>query len=646
MHKRYGFSLLSLILVLSMALSACVQAQSERIVETVVVKEIVAGTPVEKVIEKVVTPTPVPSTAVPATAEPKPVDTVVFGMKQEPDTLHYDLTTMSASFFPLYAIFPRCALQNEKAEWVPMGCEEIPTIENGGAKIVGDGDDRHLEVTYKIRKGWRWTDGTPVTAKDSIYWWKLSMDPAFESQNRSVIEKIYEVTAIDDNTALVKFLSAKQIRDAVAGTLTGTVDFASFKDDYTANYTSDWKDFAVDPVYWTPTNFGWLPAHILESVTAADQAASEYSRKPIGDGAYVIKEWKPGQEIILEKSDQPFLLGEPKIKTIVFRFYGDGAAIKAALQSGEIDAALGSISGLTEKDGPDLDAIEAQGRYKVEWVPQYNYEHIDLNMTKFPTDDVLVRQAMYYALDRQAMNDTLYYGKKIVTDLPLPKGLAWAYPPDNELTLYNYDPEKAKPLLAQAGWDCSAMPCTKTVDGQPKTLEFTLMTTDRLDRMQLAQIIQQMWKQVGIGVNLQFLYGRGLFANCSTGGPLYCRTFDAAMYAFSSDDSSTFYPVYSCGAIPSEKNNFSGQNSPGWCNEAANLALNDSENNPENALSREKRIPYLTTFFKAMTNDVPVLFLFGATWAYPHLVNWTNFKAGPTQFSLPTWNPWEWEVAK
>jgi len=159
MHKRYVVPYLSLIVVLSMLLSACAQAQPERIIETVVVKEVVAGTPVERVVEKVVTPTPLPPTSIPATAQPEPVDTVVFGMQQEPDSLHYDLTTMSASFFVLYAIFPRCALQDEKAEWVPMGCEEVPTIENGGAKIVGEGDDRHLEVTYKIRK-----DGAGQTA--------------------------------------------------------------------------------------------------------------------------------------------------------------------------------------------------------------------------------------------------------------------------------------------------------------------------------------------------------------------------------------------------------------------------------------------------------------------------------------------------
>jgi peptide/nickel transport system substrate-binding protein len=644
MKQRTLYSIISLVAVLSILMAACAAPAPQTIIETVVVTEIVEGKPVEKVIEKVVTPTPLPPTAAPAAHVPQPVDTVVFGMQQEPDTLHAWLSTMSASFFVLYPVRPGCTLQNEKTEWVPLGCESLPTLENGGMVITGDGEDKHLEVTFKIRKDWRWTDGTPVTAKDVIYWWKLNMDPNFESQSRSTIEKIYEISAVDDKTVLVKYMTAKQIRDAVAGTLTGLVDFAAFKEDYVANFTADWKDYAVEPNVYV--NFDWLPAHVLESIPAADQAASDYARLPLGDGAYVVKEWRAGQEVTLEKSDQPFPLGDPKIKTIIFRFYGDGAAIKAALQSGEIDAALGTISGLTEKDGPDLDAIEAEGRYKVEWVPQYNYEHIDLNVQKFPLDDVLVRQALMYGIDRQAINDAQYFGKKAITDLPLAKGLSWAYPPDSELVVYEYNPDKALELLAQAGWDCSANPCTKEVDGQVRNLEFTFMTTDRLDRMAVAQMIQAMWKKINVGVNLQFLYGRGLFSNCSAGGPLYCRTYDAAMYAFSTGDDATFYTTYSCGAIPNEGNNYSGQNTPGWCNQAANDALNQSENNPENALSREKRMPYLTTFFREMTKDMPVIFLYGAAWPYPHLTEWKNFKAGLTQYAYPTWNPWEWEVSK
>jgi ABC-type transport system substrate-binding protein len=128
----------------------------------VVVTEMVEGTPVERVVEKVVTPTPVPPTEAPPTAVPQSTDTLVFAMQQEPDTLHSQLSTMSATSFVLNLIEPGCMSQNEKLEWVPLGCETVPTLENGGAAIVGEGDDQHLEVTYKIRDGWRWTDGEPV----------------------------------------------------------------------------------------------------------------------------------------------------------------------------------------------------------------------------------------------------------------------------------------------------------------------------------------------------------------------------------------------------------------------------------------------------------------------------------------------------
>ena len=97
----------------------------------------------------------------------------MIAMQQEPDTLHPAIGSMTAKSMVLSAVFPGCMMQNEKTEWIPMGCEQIPTLDNGGAKLVGDGADKHLEVTYKIRKGWRWTDGTPVTSKDAIYSWKL-----------------------------------------------------------------------------------------------------------------------------------------------------------------------------------------------------------------------------------------------------------------------------------------------------------------------------------------------------------------------------------------------------------------------------------------------------------------------------------------
>ncbi len=209
------------------------------------------------------------------------------------------------------------------------------------------------------------------------------MQPDFEVADRSGIKRIAKVEAVDDMTIKTSFMSGQQIIDAMAGTLPavetefGTVDFAQFKDDYASSF-SGWKaeDPVTDPVYWTYV--GWLPSHILSAIPAAEQAASEYSKKPVGDGPFYVDEWKQGQEIVLKKAEQPFPLGDAKLNTIIFRFFAETAGVLAALQNGEIDAVTGT-GGLTVNNAPDLDKIEAAGLYDVLYEPGYQWEHIDIN---------------------------------------------------------------------------------------------------------------------------------------------------------------------------------------------------------------------------------------------------------------------------
>jgi len=641
--SRKTFVVVSLVVLASMVLTAC---QPQTIVQTVEVTKIVAGTPVVESKTVVVTATPVPPTAVPPTAAPKAADTVVLALQQEPDTLHPLIGSMMARTIVDSALFPGCMLQNEKAEWIPMGCEQVPTFDNGGAKLVGDGADKHLEVTYKIKKGWRWTDGTPVTSKDMVYTWKLVMDPDFEIADRTSTEKIYDIVAVDDATFVTKFLSNAQAKQAEVGTLKGNVDFAKFKDDYAANAFSGTGGAVVDPVYWNAGWIGyWLPEHILSKTPAKDQAKSDFAKKPVGDGAYEVKEWKQGQEIDLVKSSKPFPLGDAKITNIVYRFFGETKAVIASLQKGEIDA-ITSVAGLTPSDAPDLDKIAAAGAFKVWYYNEYSWEHIDINTTKFPLDDIKVRQALSYAIDKKTLIDTLYNGKYAPAELPgaCLQSNCWAYTTD--YTKYDFSLDKAKALLKDAGWDCSALPCTKKVGTETKKLEITLMTTDRADRQKLAQVIQAMWKAVNVGVNLQFLYGRGLFATCSAGGPLYCRTYDAAIYTWVGGDDPQFMGLYSCAGIPTKENNWAGQNDPGWCNKDADEALKQSETNADVTVSRDKRKPFIQTFFKAWTTEVPVIPLFVNSVPLAARTGFKNYTCGPTQYAPCGWNAYTWELSK
>jgi ABC-type transport system substrate-binding protein len=165
-------------------------------------------------------PTAGGSTSIDAPLEPMdkpsgPVkDTIVISMGQMPDTLHPAIGSMQARSEGLMAVFTQPVRNDDRGEWVAIGLEQVPTIDNGGAKFVGDADDKHLEVTYKIRQGLKWQDGTPTTAKDIVYTWKLGMDPNFPATDRSRVAKVYSVEALDDRTAVAKYMSAKQARDA------------------------------------------------------------------------------------------------------------------------------------------------------------------------------------------------------------------------------------------------------------------------------------------------------------------------------------------------------------------------------------------------------------------------------------------------
>src|SRR5581483_3125929 len=110
----------------------------------------------------------------------------------------------------------------------------IPTIENGGAVMVGDGADQHLETTFKLRPGVTFSDGVPLTAADVVWTWNIDMNPAFGIAN-DVESKYSDVVALDDNTVVFKMLSENQAHALDA-----------------SNGTSDYKDQhgpVVSPLY-------------------------------------------------------------------------------------------------------------------------------------------------------------------------------------------------------------------------------------------------------------------------------------------------------------------------------------------------------------------------------------------------------------
>ncbi|BCX06105.1 MAG: hypothetical protein KatS3mg053_4043 [Candidatus Roseilinea sp.] len=555
------------------------------------------------------TETPLPTATPQPTATPVPPQPVRLPLSDAIDTLHPFYATSPGARDVLGALFVGCVGQDEQGAPVALGCERVPTAENGDAVFVGEGPDRHLQVTFRIRPDWRWTDGVPVSAQNALFAWQLTMSP--ESGLRDPLaQRVFSMTALDDRTVVVRFMSAAQARAAAEGALRGEVPFEYFSrlGDYAA-YAR--RERPLAPVnYWAVLR--WLPTHLLRDVPPMEQRSSAFAARPIGDGAYEIAEVDEDR-ILLRPSARSFPLGAPGVAGIEF-VAGDPAA-------------------LVQGDAPFISFNSPVGRASSSDVTAIAFpaglEQLVLNVDRFPFDDVRVRQAVAHAIDRSALTGSLDSVAPVRSVLP-------------------YDPARARALLAEAGWACDAWPCRKAFTDAngatvTRTLEFKLTTTEREPRNTIAQLIQKQLAAVGFGVNIEIVFGLGraskMFAPYEQGGILLTRNFDAALYQ-------TVAPTalggqFGCAGIPTrESHDFSKGNASGFCDEAVEQLIAEAEDG-ERVVSPRARAEALARAEAAIQQAAPFVPLY-----IPKREVWLRRVAGvrPSLYAPITWNAWEWRA--
>jgi ABC-type transport system substrate-binding protein len=555
-------------------------------------------------------PTPQPSASAtpPPTATPIPEKPVRVALQSNPENLHPFYAQSPAAQTVLGALFVGCVGPNEKGEPIALGCEQVPTLENGGAKFVGEGLDRYLEVTFKIRLGWRWTDGQAVTANDAVYAWQLLMQPEANLRD-PLTQKVFAMSAPDPRTIVVNFMSAAQARAAANGELTGDVAFQYFSQlgDYVQNAQQETP--LLDANYWGVVR--WLPAHVLQGIAPKDHAASPYAQLPIGDGAFEIKS-RPNTGIVLARAAQAFPLGEVKPVGIEFVFGDDLSKLDYNLSWAMPYDEYNQLAQTIEFDASST-------------------EQLLLNVDRFPFNNVKVRQAVAYALNREV------FWKEVMPVLPM-----------SPLTpTLGYVPQRALELLTEAGWNCTRKPCQKfdETKGVTQTLEFTLVTTERTPRNLVAQVIQKQLGDIGFGVNIQIVYGLGtqskLFAAANEGGILLSRNFDAALYQ--APETNSLRGRFDCASVPSEQaSDTSKGNASGFCDAEIDALIAASEVS-EDVLSPASRAKAYAEALAAVEAQAPVVRLY-----IPKLhvlaEDLSGLKPGA---NVPvTWNAWEWVLTE
>ncbi|HEY7036380.1 MAG TPA: ABC transporter substrate-binding protein [Thermomicrobiales bacterium] len=298
------------------------------------------------------------------------------------------------------------------------------------------------QYTFKLRPGVTWHDGQPFTSADVKFTIELAKNPDSASYIGAKFSGVTAIDTPDDQTAVITL---------------GTPN-ASLLDALT---------FLV-----------MLPKHALESIAPADLVQSDWWRtNPIGTGPFKWSAYKPGEYVELVAYDG-YWRGRPKLDKIINRFFPEAGSAVIALRSGEIQFTyLTTDEALALKDSADVTILSGPSQV-------VNYLGFDMTDPRF--QDVRVRQAFMYAIDRQAIVDQLYQGQ--ATLVPCAYVLDKYLPAD--ANAYAPDPAKAKSLLQEAGWDSS------------KPVEEVTYYADQLSSDVLVTI-QQMLADVGVTLNLR-----------------------------------------------------------------------------------------------------------------------------------------------
>lgn len=220
------------------------------------------------------------------------------------------------------------------------------------------------------------------------------------------------------------------------------------------------------------------PSAVMISPAALTKYGKEIGFHPVGTGPYVLDQWNQTDFVKVKKFDGYWKKGEPKLDTITFRPVVDNNTRAAMLQTGEADFAFPvpyEQAGLLEKNSK-LDLVAA---------PSILHRYISFNVTQKPFDNLKVRQAINYAINKEALIKVAFAGYAVPSEGPLPQGIEYAA----KFKPWPYDPAKAKQLLKEAGY--------------PNGFSTTLWSSHNSSTAQkVIQFTQQQLAQVGIKVTL------------------------------------------------------------------------------------------------------------------------------------------------
>ena len=308
-----------------------------------------------------------------------------------------------------------------------------------------------------------WSDGTPVTADDVVYTALRLASPVIG--NTAMMYYVFEGVGDDgfveegaESIDGIQKVDAKTVQF----TTNGEMPITTFENSY-ARYLLT------------------LPKHVIEQYSEEELSTADWFNHPdVVSGPFIVTDFDVDHYISYE-ANKDYWKGAPKIDKLNIKIV-DGSQLYAGLQSGEIDITQQTMSDIPQED---YESVEALDNVEVVYGSPVTNQSVFIQTKNVP--DVKVRQAMLYAIDRQQILEELLNGHGEIVDGFLSSASPFY---DDSLTPVSYDPEKAKTLLEEAGWDGS------------QTIRFYVNSGDSTF-VNAASIIAAEWAAVGIKAEIQ-----------------------------------------------------------------------------------------------------------------------------------------------
>lgn len=337
-----------------------------------------------------------------------------------------------------------------------------------------DVSDDGLTYTFHLRDDAVWSDGDPIDANDFVFTYNAIKAEGIESPRTYVWDGIKSIEAPDPYTVVIQY------------------------------------DELLCSALWN-LGSGWLPSHLFAADFSDVMSSPENEAPTVSAGPFNFQSWARDDNVVLVRNEK-YVDGAPNMDGMIYRVVPDAGARLAQLQSGEVDVSDVQPSQITAVEGnPNITTYQ--------WNDD-GYTYIGLNLAN-PANpqpgmdengnlvvqdphpilgDVRVRQAIAHALDYDSIIQNIFFGKGYRMAANVFPSIEWAYNPD--VAPYDFDVEKAKALLEEAGWVDSNGDGVREKDGAPLALRL-ITNSSNTARMDLGAYVQDQLNSIGFNIDFQ-----------------------------------------------------------------------------------------------------------------------------------------------